>query len=340
MIEFPLRSAPRMLTLSLVLAAGLAGQGMVQATKAATGAESSALPAPLPLPAGSNNSAADMAVPAAPDSYVIGDTDLLAVYISQMPELTRQVRVNGSGSLVLPYLRTRFQAAGATSPQLQSQIAAALVREGLARDPLVQVVVVQVESKPIVVSGAVNAPTTLQAARPLRLLEAISRAGGLSPEAGTTVVVTAGGKSQPYSLSELMDSVQPAADPILAGGESVTVLPAQEVYAVGDFQKPGAFALHIGQPLGVIQVVALAQGLKPSPDKSKAVIIHINADGSRREIPINLARILKREVPNPSLGGGDILYVPENGKRAVMVTALQDAAEVVTLGVAYHFPVH
>jgi len=294
-------------------------------------------PLPLPPPVEISSTSPNLATPAAPDSYRIGDTDLLSIFVAQMPELTRQVRVSGNGTVNLPYVRQPLAAADKTAPQLQQSIAAELVREGLARDPQVQVVVVQVESKPIVVAGAVNTPLTLQAARPLRLIEVLSRAGGLSEAAGASVVLTEGPTTTVIDLDPLLHSASGALNPLLSGGETVTVLPAKYVYAVGAFQKPGAFALRLGQPIGVIEAIALAQGLKASPDKSKAEIIHAQAGAPPQVQLVDVDKILKHKVPNPALQPGDILYVPENGKRALMITGLQDAAEIITLGTAYRF---
>ncbi|HXR98599.1 MAG TPA: polysaccharide biosynthesis/export family protein [Terriglobales bacterium] len=306
------------------------------ATSAAENPQLTTLPPPpLALP---NNAVADLVAPAAPDSYLIGDTDLLSVFVYQMPELTRQLRVSADGTITLPFLRKPFRAAGNTAPQLQRLIADELVSEGLARSPAVQVVVVQVESKPVVVSGAVKNPTTIQAARPLRMLEVLARAGGLGDQAGDQVIVSSSEGVTSYSLDRLLTVHAADSDPLLVGGETVTVVPAKQIYVVGAFVKPGAFPLRMGEPIGVIQAIALAQGMKSTPNRRNSEIIRTLDDGSRRELPVNLDRILDHKAPNPLLQAGDILYVPEDGKRAALNTALLDLGQLITLGAAYRFP--
>lgn len=344
--EFSLRRPRRALRIAccgcilFILAAG------ARSLRAQNGNSNGAQPLypQLPPPAlgTPDNIQPDMVAPAAPDSYIIGKNDLLTVFVYQMPELTRQVRVSSQGTIALPFVTQPFRAAGRTAPQLQQVIARRLLSTGIARDPMVQVIVRQVESKPIVIAGAVTHPMTLQAARPLPLLELLSRAGGLSSDAGDTVLVSrrAGAKTQAqaYNLVQLLRFGNPADNPLLDGGNMVTVLPARLVYVVGSFQRPGAFPLKMGEPITVIKAIALARGLKGTPNKGQAEIIETLADGSHRETRIHIGKIMRHKLPDPRLHAGDILYVPKDLKRQVLMTALTDAAQVLTLGVAYHFP--
>lgn len=305
-----------------------------------------ATPLPVPALALPDNIQPDLVAPAAPDTYIIGPDDLLTVFVYQMPELTRQVRVSAHGNIRLPFVRQSFHAAGLTAPQLQRSITRALLSDGLARAPMVQVVVRQVESKPIVVAGAVARPNTLQAARPMPLLEVLARAGGITSDAGDTVLVTqrnlasAAGPSlaRQYNLMQLMRFNNPADDPMLIGNELVTVLPARRVYVVGSFLRPGAFPLQMGEPITVIRAIALARGFKGMANRGNSVIIRTLPDGRHTEIRLHINKILHHKAPDPVLHSGDILYVPKDRKRQILMTALADTAQIVTLGVAYHFP--
>ncbi len=304
--------------------------------------QQNASPLPQPTLAVPSHLEPDLVTPAVPDSYIIGRNDLLSVFVFQMPELTRSVRVDNQGEIQLPFVQRRFHASGLTTPQLQRIITAELQREGLANHPIVQVIVQQVESKPIVVTGAVYKPMALQAARPMSLLEVISRAGGLTSNAGDAVLVTSQGVgpavTKSYSLRQLMLYNNPQDDPVLLGNESVTVLPSKMIYVVGAFHKPGAFPLRVGEPISVLNAIALAGGLRKSPDKGHAEIISTLPDGTHHEVRIHIGRILKHKSLDPRLRAGDILYVPKDLKHQLLMEALQDTAQVLTLGAAYHFP--
>ncbi len=299
---------------------------------------------PLPLPRAEAPTAMspDMMVPAAPDNYVIGRDDLLSIYVYQMPELTAQVRVNADGYVAVPYLQKELAASGHTAPQVRAELQRALEVEGLARNPIARVIVTQVESRPIVVAGAVRYPEVIQAARPMRLLEVLSRAGGLGVGSGTTVLVSEntpdGAVTQSYDVTRLLQDPNPGDDPELIGGETIRVVPARLVYAVGALQKPGAFPIEAGEPITVLKALALAQGFSRTTPANRggAEIIRTERDGQRVEIPVNLGKILRHKRPDRVLEAGDILYVPEDGKRKILLQAVGDATQALMIFVGYH----
>lgn len=340
-------------TLALLCFAGLGGPAWAQATPHQGRGQGSSYPYPYRPPASMNplslppaetptRMSPDMVVPAAPDNYVIGRDDLLSIFVYQMPELTAQVRVNSDGYVAVPYLQKELAASGHTAPQVRSELQRELVTEGLARNPIARVIVAQVESRPIVVAGAVRYPEVIQAARPMRLLEVLSRAGGLGGHSGTTVMVSEntpnGVVTQSYDVTRLLQDPNPGDDPELIGGETVRVVPARLVYAVGALQKPGAFPIQAGEPITVLKALALAQGFsRTTPaNKGAAEIIHTELDGQRIEIPVNLGKILKHQRPDRVMEAGDILYVPEDGKVTILRDAVGDAAQALMVFVGYH----
>ena len=176
----------------------------------------------------------------------------------------------------------------------------------------------------------------------MTLLEVLSRAGGPSSAAGTTVLVSAVHQGRTriasYNLMRSLQTQQPRDNPLLTGKETVTVLPHQMIYVVGALTRPGAFPITADQPINVLNAIALARGLLQYANKGQAEIIHTAGNGLQHVEHIHVGRILKHKVPDPQLEAGDILYIPRDGRRKVLMTALQDAAQIVTLGAAYHFP--
>src|ERR1700704_5544726 len=122
--------------------------------------------------------------------YVIGSGDLLAVEVFDVPELSRDVRVNESGLIPLPLIPVKVHAAGLTTFQLQDKLAELLQTNGLVSTPQVTVSLKEQHSQPITVSGAVKNPMVIQAIRQTTLLQALSQAGGIADDAGSTVIVT------------------------------------------------------------------------------------------------------------------------------------------------------
>jgi len=207
---------------------------------------------------------------------------------------------------------------------------------------MVQVTVRQVVSRTVVVTGAVKYPITLQAVRPLPLLEAVARAGGASDAAGEDIVITrpsADGTVQTTELS-LTDAMLPthaATNPVLLGGETVRLLPAKMVYAVGALNKPGAYPLQAGQPITVLRVLALAEGVKDPADSSHGVILRPAANGAQQEIPVDVNKLLRRQAADIPLQAGDVFYLPVNGKRKGLDVGVQTLSQAAAIALGYAF---
>ena len=122
--------------------------------------------------------------------YIIGSGDLLGIEVFDVPELSRDVRVNETGYLSIPLLPIKVQATGLTPFQLQDKLAELLQVNGLVTNPEVTVVVKERHSEPITVIGAVRNPVVVQAVHQTTLLEVLSQAGGIADNAGSEVVIT------------------------------------------------------------------------------------------------------------------------------------------------------
>jgi len=250
----------------------------------------------------------------------IGPRDLIMVQVYGSPELSRSVRVGADGMIRLPMLRQRIKGEGMMPNDLEVMVAAALDEEGLVVDPLVTITVAEYSSRPISVAGAVKEPLTFQASAPVTLLEAITRAGGLTPVAGSEILVSktqTGPGGQPTSLMQrvsvkaLIEGTDPEANLRLSGGEEVRVPEAGKVFVVGNVKRPGAFPVEDGAETSVLRMLALAEGLAPFAGKL-AYIYRREASGSKNEIPIELNKIMLRKAPDAPLLANDVLYIPDN----------------------------
>src|SRR5712664_3534686 len=125
-----------------------------------------------------------------PHDYVIGRGDVIIVDIFDVKELSREVRVSQTGSIGLPLVPVRLHVAGLTEVQAEQKIAEVLEANGLVSHPQVSVSVKERKSKPITVVGAVQRTMVYQADRPVTILEVLAEAGGISNDAGDTVIVT------------------------------------------------------------------------------------------------------------------------------------------------------
>src|SRR6266478_1168717 len=134
------------------------------------------------LTMGSRNSASH--------DYVIGSGDLLDISVFDVPELSKEVRVSQSGTISIPLIPVRLRVGGLSETQAEEKIAELLEANGLVSHPEVGVAVKEHRSQPITVVGAVQHPMVYQADRDVTLLEVLAEAGGISNDAGDTVIVT------------------------------------------------------------------------------------------------------------------------------------------------------
>jgi polysaccharide export outer membrane protein len=263
----------------------------------------------------------------------IGANDLIAVSVYDAPELTRTVRVDADGFIRLPMLKQKVTATGLMPAELEGAIVKALEAEQIMVDPFVTVTIAEYESRPISVAGAVKNPIRFQAMGNVTLLEALTRAGGLAPEAGPEILVSsaqAGAENGVATLVKripvrgLIDAADPELNIRLAGGEEVRVPEVGKVYVVGNVKKPGAFPVQDAAQTSVLKVLALAEGLEPYAAKEAYIYRREGGPGgTKSEIPIELNKIMQRKAPDAQLIANDILYIPDNTTRRNGMAALE-----------------
>jgi polysaccharide biosynthesis/export protein len=262
----------------------------------------------------------------------VGPGDLIAVAVADCPELTRSFRVAADGTLPLPLLKVRIYAAGKQPDQIGTEISRALVSEGIFVRPAVSTSVVDYESVPVSVLGAVKRPITFQAIGTIKLLDALTRAEGLSPDAGPEILLTRTRNlqdGQPTVLhipvKALIDHADPNLNIQLLGGEEVRVPPAGRVYVVGNVKKSGTIPLTDGNDFTVLKAISVAEGLMPFTSK-QAFIYRRPDDAGKKEILIELSKIMARKSPDIILKPNDILYIPDSKGRKMTAQTLDRIA--------------
>jgi|SRR5271170_2029560 len=164
-----------------------------------------------------------MSAPVAGPSYVIGPDDVLMVSVWKEPDLTSTLPVRPDGSISLPLLND-VQAAGLTPMQLAAAITEKLKK--YVSDPRVTVVVKEINSKKIYVTGEVQHTGALQMQPGMTVLQALADAG-FTQFANTKriyVLRTENGVEQkiPVNYKRLVKG-QPGQDITLKPGDTIVV---------------------------------------------------------------------------------------------------------------------
>ncbi len=266
---------------------------------------------------------------------MLGPGDVVSVSLYGEPEMARDCSIRGDGSIFLPMLRDKIGAAGKTSEQLQQVIEEAYRSEKLYKNPLVTVSIKEFRSSPVTVTGAVIKPSTIQVQGHTTLLQAITMVDGLAPTAGTKILIShvnttdaAGlkvpGATETVEIRALMDHPDdPKVNVALRGGDIVTVQRTDYVYVGGAVGKPGMLAMNEVDSWTVLKALAAVGNLTKIAKKDASVIMRKKKDGTTEQIPVDLAKILKRQTADVTLYANDILLVPESGGLKAMYAAMQ-----------------
>jgi polysaccharide export outer membrane protein len=112
-----------------------------------------------------------------PPDYVIGSDDVLLVTFRREKDMSAEVVVRPDGRITLPLLND-IQAAGLTTTQLRDKV----TDEGkrFVEDPSVTIVVKQINSRKVFITGQVNKPGPYPIGDRMTVMQLISMAGGLT----------------------------------------------------------------------------------------------------------------------------------------------------------------
>ena len=134
-------------------------------------------------------------------NYVIGAEDVLNIRVWGHDDLTRTVAVSADGYFSFPLIG-RLQAGGLTVRSLENKIAKLLDKDYIV-DPQVTVTVEEFKSKKVFTLGEVIKPGAYYLSKNDTLLEVISKAGGVTQNAGREIIIVRpaeGATQQPTSL--------------------------------------------------------------------------------------------------------------------------------------------
>jgi polysaccharide export outer membrane protein len=143
-----------------------------------SGAVARAQPADAPA-----NATAAVPLPA---GYVIGPDDVLSIVFWRDESMSAEVRVRPDGMISLPLLN-EVRAAGYTPEQLREFVTTAAAK--YVEEPHATVVVKEINSRKVFVTGNVEKPGTYPLTTPMTVLQLIATAGGLKEYADADSIV-------------------------------------------------------------------------------------------------------------------------------------------------------
>lgn len=159
-----------------------------------------------------------------PNAYAIGIGDVVEISVWKNPELSVTVPVRPDGRLSVPLLGD-IQAAGMTPLALKDELA--LKFREFVTAPSVSVVIKEINSRKVYVSGEVAAPGAFDLQPRTKLMQVMSMAGGMTAYAKGRVVVLRdtkdgkGDKRYEIDVSKIISGRRPEDNIILQPGDTL-----------------------------------------------------------------------------------------------------------------------
>jgi polysaccharide export outer membrane protein len=278
--------------------------------------------APNSTGAGNSTSAGNSAVDPE-QSSVINNGDMLDVQVFESPDLSTKARVGENGDVLLP-LTGKVHLQGLDVADASAVIRTRLMERRFVKDPRVTVTITEYATRGVSLLGEVKKPGIYTAMGSHRLNDYISLAEGLTQQAGTQVSIThraAPDKSITVRISNI-GKPTPGSNPLVESGDTIVVPKAGQVYVVGDVVRPGGYLMDHDEQLTIVQALALAQGANKTALLKHSVIIR-KTDTGRKEIPVNLEKVLSTKSTDLTLLDDDILFIPVSRGKTVVNRSIE-----------------
>ena len=244
------------------------------------------------------------------------------------------IKVGADGDIVLPYLGT-VNVAGMTPSGAAAYLSGRLKQDGILVDPQVSVELVDSPTRVISVIGEVQKPEPVPAFGQVRLLDAISACGGLTPLASHTITVRRrDGDSITVHLGTDPERAGAGDIPLMAG-DTVIVPRVGNVYVIGSVKTQSAIPLSGNYPVTVLRAIALSGGVDYGAALSQARIIRSTADNQHVEIRLDLKKMMYGKEQDIALKSDDVLFIPANAFKSALSNGAASVAATSLYGIAY-----
>jgi polysaccharide biosynthesis/export protein len=261
--------------------------------------------------------------------------DIVEVQIFDAPEYSVRMPVSPAGLIALPYAGL-FHIEGMTSIDAAKAIAQLFVQNQILRDPHV-IVTTQQFGYSVTVMGEVKNPGIYTLAGKKRLVDMLTEAGGVTNSAGHVIEIFAPG-SMKNPTTVLWDPTlreNDNAEVEIKTGETILVSRCGVVYVGGNVGRPGAFPLCESNHTTLSEVIALAQGTKPSSWSQKTLLLRSSGNGTRVVQTVKLESVLRGQQMDITMQPDDIVFVPPSILKAAGKTALTAAIGFATQAYFY-----
>jgi polysaccharide export outer membrane protein len=251
--------------------------------------------------------------------YRLGPEDEIQIRVWDHDDLTRKTQVGLDGNISFPFVG-QIRAQGLTLPELQKELEHRLGPNYII-NPHVSITVLNFKSRKYFVIGSVQKPGTYPLTKPIRVIEAISQAGGLAsgnvsrPLTGAEAIIVRAQPGENLDKPKIPDQIPEswkitislsaalAGDPNqnleIKNGDTIYI-PNLVYYVTGEVKKPGRYPYE--EQMTVLQAVTTAEGFTDKASRRGTYILRGNP-GAKQKVKVGM---------EDSIRPGDTIVVPES----------------------------
>ena len=260
------------------------------------------------------------------NDYILGEEDEIEISVYGNEDLDKTQAVRPGGYITFPLVGS-IRASGRTPEQLREQITSQLA--AYIRNPQVTVIVRTYNSRKISVLGEVKAPGLHRISSNISILEALSRAGGMTEDADLrSALVLRGQQIVPVDFTRLLKYADAGQNVPLQPGDVILVPSVHEkkVFVLGQVRTPQVVPLT--PDLSVIEAISRAGGLTEDADLAGAVVVR-----SGTALPVSFEKLMRgRELSqNVLLQPDDTILIPDIRDKKIFVLGTVRTPLVATL---------
>jgi len=237
--------------------------------------------------------------------YIIGEGDVLNINVYENEDLSTTVRVSSDSTIRVPLLG-EISVKDLTVSQVSAKIEK-LLADGYLVNPQVDVFIAEHRSKKAIILGQIRNPGQYELRGKITFLEFISKAGGLTDDAGSTATIkrmndTGGNMDQiVLDLEKLIKKGDTSLNIPVQDNDSIYISKAKTYYVSGEVVKPNSYQYEQG--LTVIKAITMAGGFSKIAAKNKVQVIRIENGQKRIFENVNMDEPVLPE---------DVIVVPES----------------------------
>lgn len=252
--------------------------------------------------------------------YTIGGYDVLRIIVYEESDLSRDaVRVSADGYISFPLIGRIF-VKDLTTSEIEQHISKRLSEDQYLLDPHVSVMVTDYNSKRFLVLGEVKNSGSYSLQSQERVLDAISRAGGISfDQAGKKGMII---RTQKFDsnieqkividldLQKLLKEGDQIANIYLSDKDVLFVPAVEHFYIIGQVNSPGSYSLT-ERDITLVEAISMAGGFTQIASRNRTRIIRVE-DGVEKIIEVKIDAITHagKKIQDVPIRPDDIIVIP------------------------------